>query len=191
MTHTFDTGTFKEVMPLILEYHYARRRCADPAAVFVVRREDYSPVACAVFAAPINRYFGRHAVELVRLVRLPEYEAPLSAFISWCLKRLKATRDFYYVLSYADTDAAHHGGIYQACSFAYLGQSKGHTMYRNAEGKITSARSRDQSSTAAQRKLFPFKTGPKHLYVRGLHISTTDAVARLGRQALPYPKPML
>lgn len=186
----FDRATFKEVLPLILTEHYARRRCADPSSVFVIRNEDYDIMAAAVFAAPANRYFGRKAIELVRLVRKPSYHGALSSFIAFCLGELKKEKRFFYCLSYADTDANHHGGIYQACSFAYVGLSKGHTMYKRADGAVVSARSRDQSTVETKKLLLPFKTGPKHLYIRGLLISTQDAVARLGREKLPYPKPL-
>lgn len=188
----FDSATFKEVLPLILEHHYSRRRCADPSRVFVARGEDYSIQACAVFAAPVNRYFGRHAIELVRLVRVPAYAEPLSRLLAFSLKEIKRQQRYLYCLAYADTDANHHGGIYQACSFAYIGASKGHTMYRDGQtGKIISARSRDQSSKSTKARYTPFETGPKHLYVRGIQIATADVVARLGRIRMPYPKPML
>lgn len=191
MLYHFDQAKFKEVMPLILNHHYARRRCADPSSVLVMRRDDYEPVACAVFAAPCNRFFGSKAIELVRLVRLPEYTEPLTSFLSKSLAHLKKQGRFFYCLSYADTDAGHHGGVYQAASFAYIGQSKGHTMYRADDGRVVSARSRDQSSPETKATMKTFKTGPKHLYVKGLLISTRDAVARLGRVELPYPKPLV
>lgn len=187
-------------MPLVLNHHYAKRRCADPTAIFVMRRDDYEPIACAIFAAPANKYFGRYAVELVRLVRTPEYTAPLSGFISKCLAELKKQKRFFYCLAYADTDASHHGGIYQACSFAYIGLSKGHTMYRTSPTidlfgivgeRTVSARSRDQSTTETKATMRSFKTGPKHLYVKGLLCPTAHVIARLGRVKLPYPKPAL
>lgn len=187
----FGRATFKEVMPLILNFHYAKRRCADPTAVFVMRKDCGTPIACAVFAAPANRYFGRRAVELVRLVRTPEYMDPLSGFISRCLSELRRERRFFYCLAYADTDAKHHGGIYQACSFSYIGVSKGHTMYRaiGDKNKIVSARSRDQSTAETKALLVPFKTGPKYLYVKGLMCPTAHVIERLSRESMPYPKP--
>jgi hypothetical protein len=196
----FDRGTFKEVMPLVINHHYAKRRCADPAAVFVMRSQDYRPVACCIFAAPANKFFGSKAIELVRLVRLPEYDAPLSAFIAKCLVELKREDRFFYCLAYADTDAHHHGGIYQACSFAYLGLSKGHTMYRTEPmpdllgpraARTVSARSRDQSTMETRSSMTPFRTGPKHLYIRGLTVPTSHILQRLGKTSLPYPKPAL
>lgn len=187
---TYREGTFKEVLPVVIEHHYSHRRCADPTSVFVAEQESH--LAVAIFAAPLNRWFGRGAVELVRLVRTPHYSEPLSRFIAWCIRQLKKQRRFLYVLAYADSAEDHHGGIYQACSFAYIGLSKGHSMWQcDLTGKIVSNRSFDQQSAKNKIAWTKMKSAPKYLYVKGLLTSTGDVVARLGRASLPYPKPLV
>lgn len=185
---TFRKGTFKEALPLVLEHHYTRRRTADPMHVFVWER-DGEVQAAAVFTSPVNRYFGRGAIELARLVRLPSLREPLTAFVAKCLRWLKANTDLRFCLSYADTTVGHHGGVYQASNFIYVADSKGSTQYRNKrDGRIVSGRSFDQHSASNKEGWERLRTGKKHLYVYPLAERRGALLRRFGWEAKPYPK---
>lgn len=184
----FRKGTFKEALPLVLTHHYTKRRTADPMHVFIWER-DGAPHAAAIFTAPVNRYFGRGAVELARLVRLPELREPLSAFIALCLRWLKRHTQLLYCLSYADTTVGHHGGVYQAANFTYVADSKGGVQYRHLEtGRIVSGRSFDQHAAENKSGWERLRTGKKHLYVYPLHERREKLLRRFGWAALPFPK---
>ena len=187
----FRKGTFKEAMPLVLEHHYTRRRTADPMHVFIWER-DGAPQAAAIFTAPVNRYFGRGAVELARLVRVPDLEEPLSAFVAMCLRWLKRNTQLLFCLSYSDTTVGHHGGIYQACNFLYVADSKGSVQYRHAEtGRIVSGRSFDQHAAENKAGWERLRTGKKHLYVYPLREKRVALLERFGWSVLPFPKNLL
>lgn len=182
-------GKLADAMPLIMAHHYTRRRTADPMHVFLWS-DDTGVMACAVFTAPVNRYFGKGAIELARLVRTPECTAPMTAFLSECLRWLRQHTPCLYVLAYADQTVGHHGGVYQAASFTYVAESKGNVQYRNDEtGRIVSGRSFDQHAAGNKAGWTRLRTGKKYLYVKPLRERHGKLLTRFGWSALPYPKP--
>lgn len=185
---TFRKGTFAEALQLVMAHHYTKRRTADPMHVFVWER-DGTVCATAIFTAPVNRYFGKGAVELSRLVRLPDLREPLSAFVALCLRWLRKHTEILYCLSYADTTVGHHGGVYQACNFTYVADSKGSAQYRcKTTGRIVSGRSFDQHAAGNKVGWERLRTGKKHLYVYPLSERRPKLLARFGWAAKPFPK---
>lgn len=183
----FAIGTLLDAMPLVLNHHYARRRTADPMFVFLWRYGN-DVVATAVFTSPANRFFGVGAIELSRLVRLPEFSAfPLSRFVSKCLRWLRRNTALAYCLSYAETAAGHVGFIYQACNFRFVNTSPGHAQWRHERtGKVVSNRSFDQQTDRTG--WAKVKTGRKFLYVYPLNEPIDRILERFSWSILPYPK---
>jgi hypothetical protein len=60
--------------------------------------------------------------ELVRIA-LKKHKAPVSKIVSLALKMLKSSQNLKLVVSYADPEQGHHGGIYQAGNWIYAGRS--------------------------------------------------------------------
>lgn len=183
----FYRSTLKHVASLILAEHYTRRCPGDPMHVFVWAYGN-EVVATAVFTSPINRYFGKGAVELSRLVRRPDFGQPLSRFIAMCLRWLKRHTELAYCLSYADSTAGHCGFIYQACNFLYVAESQGNTMWRGPDGGLVSGRSFDQRAEANRQGWERVRSGRKFLYVYPLNNSRKALLERFGWEPLPYPK---
>lgn len=186
----------EEVWPLVRDHHYSHRRTADPMFCFAIRRpggllgDTGEPRAAIIYAAPVNRYFGAGAVELVRLVREPSLTTPLSRFVGWSLRWLKQNTDLQFCLSYADQGAGHHGGIYQATNFIHVGVSEGNRRYTNvATGESVSGRSFDQRRPEYRAGWEAAKTSRKYLYVFPLGERKKALLARFGWQELPFPKP--
>lgn len=182
-------GKLADAMPLILVHHYTRRRTADPMHVFLWKEGDVTEAA-AVFTAPVNRYFGKGAIELARLVRTPACTRPMTEFLSLCLSWLRRNTQCLFCLAYADQTVGHHGGVYQAASFVYVAESKGNVQYRrDVDGKIVSGRSFDQSSEEYRRGWTRLRTGKKYLYVKPLRERQPKLLRRFNWSAQPYPKP--
>lgn len=180
-------GKLADAMPLILAHHYTARRTADPMHVFLWKRGGETRAA-AVFCSPANRFFGKGAIELSRLVRVPDETAPMSQFLALCIRQLKQDERLAFLLSYADTTAGHHGGVYQASNFIYVAESKGNTQYRHNEtGRIVSGRSFDQHAASNKDGWTRLRTGRKHLYIYPLREKRKALLARFGWTALPYP----
>jgi len=189
-------ATFEEVWPLVRDHHYLGRRTADPMFCFAWREDgglfgDFGrPVAAIVYTAPANRYFGKGAIELARLVREPQVDVPLSQFVAWSLRWLRANTNLAYCLSYADRGAGHHGGIYQALSFDYVADSEGNTQWLNPHtGQTVSGRSFDQRRPEYKQGWERQRSAKKFLYIRALNERRQHLLDRFGWIPMPYPKP--
>lgn len=181
-------GKLADAMPLILAHHYTRRRTADPMHVFLWT-VDGETVATAVFTAPVNRFFGRGAVELARLVRVPGCAWPMSSFVSACLRWLKRHTDLRFCLSYADDTVGHKGYVYQASNFTHVAVSKGNTMWKcKTTGAMVSGRSMDQSAKSRKDGYERVRSGRKYLYVYPLNEPLNELLERFSWTPLPYPK---
>lgn len=185
-----------EIRPLLEAHHYLGGRCADPIRCFALRMpgglfgDMGEPVAGIIYTSPANRYFGDGAIELSRLVRAEDMNEPLSRFVAWSLRWLRKNTSFRFCVSYADSGAGHHGGIYQACNLIYVGEGVAKPFYVNPEtGQRISARSYDQSGEKYRRGLIKQSGTKKFRYVLPLSEKWESIQARFGWEKLPYPKP--
>lgn len=186
----FQRVAVVDVQHLIMDHHYAKRLPGSPIFTFAWLR-GMTPVACATFTAPSNRYFGAGAVELSRLVRLPECSEPLTMFLAQCMKAIRQDpRKFRCMVSYSDSTHGHHGGIYQAFNGLHVGVSPGSAMYRHkVTGALVSQRSMSQSDPSRAASYERVRTGMKYLYAWPIHEKKKAMLARYGWTELPYPKP--
>jgi len=68
--------------------------------------------------------------ELVRIALAPWHKTPVSRCVAIAIKMLrKQSPGLRMVISFADTGQGHHGGIYQAGGWTYLGMSTGEVAY--------------------------------------------------------------
>jgi hypothetical protein len=190
----FSVVKKREVAHLLASYHYIGSQCADPTYAFAWRSDgglfgdSGEPMAAALFAPSAARAWGPKTLELTRLVRHPSIDEPLTKFLSQCLRFLSKTGRFDLVVSYADPSAGHHGGIYQAASWVYLGTSTSKvTWIHAATGRRSSQRSFAQSNYKESDGWQKSKTGKKYIYAFPLHKSKRND---LNCRRLPYPKPL-
>jgi hypothetical protein len=109
----------------LMHLHYLKRMPQISFAFQVTDELTRSIVGVLTFGAPASHHLqvGAHVephqvIELNRLWlddRLPDGIG--SSIVSAALRQLPARM----VVSYADTSAGHHGGIYRACNFFYAG----------------------------------------------------------------------
>lgn len=135
--------------------------------------------------------------ELRRLVRKPGARFILSKFVAATLQELKR-RGVPAVVSYADPNENHHGGIYQAGNWIYVRTvPPGNKFFQTPKGELVHPRtlySRHGTSAPEEiLKLHPkwkvVKPLAKHRYVMPLRIRKKAALAALKTVELPYPKP--
>jgi len=146
----------------------------------------------------IGSPYGLSQIEAVELTRiaLTKHSWPVSKMISMSLRFLKQRCPLLrLVVSYADADQNHHGGIYQATNWLYVGLHK--TNSRTAfiiNGKKTHPRTvadRGVKGSIADvlAHLDPnateFFSAGKHKYLMPLDEKTRATVERLKK---PYPK---
>ncbi len=152
-------------------------------------------IGVVIFAYGANNNMGKpyrlpqtECCELVR-VALSQHVAPVSRIVALALRWLKkANSGLRLVVSYADTQQGHHGGIYQAGGWVFAGTSEGAAQYV-LNGRVvhsmqiqTFVRSGKIKSRAG---LATVKAGDKHKYLMPLDDAMREQIAPLAK---PYPK---
>ncbi len=132
------------------------------------------------------------SVELVR-VALDKHITPVTRIVAIAIKFLKkANPKLKLIISFADTNRGHHGGIYQGGNWLYTGTSEGNTFYM-IKGKLTHPRSVGAKCTCnietVRKKLDPNATAVwcegKHRYLMALDKETEKSIEKF---RTPYPK---
>ena len=133
--------------------------------------------------------------ELVR-VALKNHKTPVSKILSIAVKFLKKSNPkLKLIVSYADKDRNHHGGIYQACNWIYNGlKNAGNGNAFIINGKLTHSKSVHskgikQNIESIRKNLDPkatvFFTKGKHQYLFPLDKKIKKEIEILSK---PYPK---
>lgn len=205
MTDLAMTGaTAEEVWPLVRDFHYSRRNAGLIRHAFAWRKrgglfgETGEPVAAVTYSQPVNRNFPPDSVELSRLVRADGFDRPLSQFVSWTLRWLRANTETPFALSYADTTQSHHGGIYQAAGFVYVGETpSNHIGFNAPDGSFIHGRNcNTRFGTRSIEKIAKIRPSwvpvfgmPKHLYIFPLRQRWATISRQRQWEQKPYPKP--
>lgn len=154
-------------------------------------------VGCVLFGRGANNQLPRRwnlrMTEICELVRiaLTSHQTPVSRIVAIALRMLHvANPGLQLVVSYADTSQGHHGGIYQAGNWLYVGRSQGSIEWFHAgrwkhNREITSGAFGHARKLADYRHLPKRKTLGKHTYVMPLEAATRERLLPL---ATPYPK---
>lgn len=195
--------SFDDAARLVEEFHYSH------SLPKVVRRnfgsfDDRGKLqAAACYGPPVSRNIPKEWLELRRLVVRPTAQGfKLSQFLAQTLRALKVER-VAAVISFADPEAGHHGGIYQAtnwiCTDKDFGRHKGSTKwFKNERGEVVHPRSCNAkfgtSAVGAVLERNPgwtaFVPELKIRYLMPLALRKDKALKLLNTRELPYPKPM-
>jgi len=171
--------------------------------VYVGVWEDGKFVGAVIFARGSNNAIGKpyglsqqHVCELVR-VALRSHQTPVTRILSIAIRMLKKQNPgLRLIVSYADVNQGHHGGIYQGGNWFYVGQSSNDVAYLMVDGRVL--HSREVSSTGVQKYFGENRRVPKpsdakeiiklqgkHKYLYPL---TPEMRAKIKPLAKPYPK---
>lgn len=198
-------GRRDEAAALVIQHHYSHRaplvviECVtwhEPGGLLGDMGE---PVAAAVFGSATRRWTD-YAWELKRLVRTPSMGVPLTGLISQALRAIKGRPKFPgLVVSYADIQHGHHGGIYQAASWNYHG-----ARARSDEGMLIDGVFVPKRTVSTRFGTFSLRAvrelaggvpvslkhdEGKHLYWKALNKRGVAAAKAIGLECKPYPKP--
>lgn len=199
--YTFDADPgAEECNDVVVSHHYSH---LVPSAVVYragFRNTAGDLVAAVLFSVPSTRW-GEPVRELARLVRRPDCRPHLSALIGKACHELKRRKIADLVVSFADSTQSHHGGVYQASSWAYHEKRKARIDGFILGGDFVHARVCNHrygtSSSPRLREIFEvigvsfsehWDTG-KHLYWRPLTPKGSAQATALGLKSMPYCKP--
>lgn len=190
-----DWATHEAAKFACIKWHYSKcLPTGKTVKVGVWENDVFKGVVIFSYGANNNsaKHFDLSQQEVCELTRvaLHNHDAPVSRILSIALKFLKKqSPGIKVVFSYADkSNQGHHGGIYQANGWTYLGErttaSKGAYYFIN--GKKMHGRS--ARAKYGSEKLFPkgwthAPSETKHLYVKIL-----DPEYKLKHSVKSYPK---
>ncbi|MHB1583314.1 MAG: Mom family adenine methylcarbamoylation protein [Acidimicrobiales bacterium] len=184
-------------------WHYSTRLPGGKLATLGVWEQDRF-VGAVVFgsgATPMgHRPFDLQPQDVCELVRvaLGEHITPVSRVLAVATRMLqRAMPDLRLVVSFADTGQGHHGGIYQAAGWVYLGSAPQHayvvggrlvhprTLYsRYGAGGQSVPWLRANVDPHARRIV----TAEKHKYAKALDPAVHPQLAATGKA---YPAPVV
>ncbi|ELQ9311825.1 protein Mom [Serratia marcescens] len=200
-TLTVDWATHKAAAHACLNWHYAK---AVPVGklVKVGAWEDGRFIGVVIFSRGANNHIGQpyglqqdQVCELTR-VALRDHVSPVSQILAKAIKFLATVcPGLRLIVSYADKDQNHHGGIYQATNWIYEGLFGVGTLGafivkgKKVHPRSVAAKGVKQSIEAVRQQLDPnaqeFKTSGKHKYLMPLDKKMKKSL--LPRHK-PYPK---
>lgn len=184
-----DFCSYGEAKQAVTDWHYSRSMPACNVARFGVW-EDGGFIGCVLFGRGANRNAGKpYGLELTELaeltrVALSEHRTPVSRIVAIALKVLaKRSPGLRLVLSYADPEQGHTGGIYQAGNWIYTGPTQPQTAAVTPSG-VMHKRTAYMRFGAAHGMIRGVKFW-KHKYLMPLDDAMRSQVAPLAK---PYPK---
>lgn len=169
------------------KWHYSRRMPVGRLSL-VGAWEDGAFIGVVMFGRGANRNAGKpygsllctELAELVRVALTSTHEASVSRIVSIAVRLLRCKSPGIRLLSsYADPKQGHHGGIYQAMGWTYVGRSDPQADVHGTHKRSLSARYGSIAGAAYT------KTTPKHKYLYPLD---AEMRARIAPLAKPYPK---
>lgn len=130
--------------------------------------------------------------ELTRVALRPHHSF-VSQILARSIKLLKsADPGLRIIVSFADTNEGHHGGIYQATNWVYTGLTQGCYFYMDKKGKLWHPRNVSENLSLSGKMVKPseckkiWKDG-KHRYLMPLDKEMRRRIEPLAR---PYPRPV-
>lgn len=196
-------ATYKAVKWSCLNYHYAKAVPAGARVSYGVWEDGkfvgtviFSPGACRNLGSPYGLKMNQ-VCELVR-VALTNHKTPVSRILSICIKLLaKKEPNLQLIVSYADANAGHYGGIYQASGWIYVGGSQSARRYiidgavRHPKSICDRLLQKGYSATIENIRRYidahaqVIIQKPKHKYLFALNEDIRRHVSMLAK---PYPK---
>lgn len=197
--------TLKSCEDIIKAEHYSKRLPAGVKLCYGL--VTYSPErrteACVVYSQATGRWEADNLWELTRLVRLPDFDDPMTRLISKSIGYIRQYKLAELIVSFADATQDHHGGIYQSCSWLYDGMRDQRLDGFEIDGVFMPARTCNikygtssevelpKHPKLVKRSVVPHFDGGKHCYWKPLTKTGMSLAKSLGLRSVSYPKPML
>jgi len=197
-----DFASHEAATYAVEHWHYSRKM-PHGKLVNIGAWEDGRFIGAVVYGAGANHNigspFGLEPTQVCELVRvaLRKHGTPTSRIIAISMKFLRGiARGLRLVVSYADTGQGHHGGIYQAGNWLYLGAIEqdvyrihGEYFHKRVIAHVARRSGGDESMAWLHTHMDPnaerVPDCVKHKYVLPLD---AEMMAQLRPLAKPYPK---
>ena len=193
-----DWCSYEAAKYAVEHWHYSKRMPAGKLVKIGVWENDKF-IGCIIYSMGANKYIGnpyglrqQEVCELTR-VALSLHKTPTSKIIALSLKMLKKQSfGLRLVVSYADSKEGHHGGIYQATNWVFIGGSEdswitinGELKHRRSIGSIYGTNSLEWLQKHVDLKAYRVNMPPKWKYLMPLDKEMRKQIEPLRK---PYPK---
>ena len=186
-----DWATYTAAEYACKNWHYSR--CMPVGKLVKIGVwEDGQYIGCVLFgrgATPnLGKPYGLKQTECVELVRiaLTMHKTPVSRIIRIALKFLKEVNpNLRLIVSFADREEGHHGGIYQATNWIYSGTSAD-CMFSIINGKKIHPRTLSIMVKSGKVKK---RSDVAHVISKGKHRYLMPLDKKMRKQILPLSKP--
>lgn len=184
-----DWATHEAAKHSCVNWHYSK--CLPAGKLVKIGAWENSKfIGVVIFSRGANynasKEYGLTQVECVELTRiaLRGHVSPVSRICSIAVKYFqKANPGVRLLVSYADPRQGHHGGIYQASNWTYVGRSAKSNQYYY-KGKWVHNRTID--SAGLNKSALPKRVSEgKHRYLMPLDDDMKEQISKLSK---PYPK---
>lgn len=184
-----DWATHEAAKHACLNWHYSKTVPAGKL-VKVGAWENDKFIGCVIFSRGANMNMSKsynleqdECAELTRIA-LTKHLTPVSKICAFAIRFLKAqSPGLRLIISYADPEQGHHGGVYQAMNWIYKGESN-QAIKVFYKGRWAHKKTVDDSGVD-QSKLIKKKVPGKHTYLMPLDNEMRSKIAHLSK---PYPK---
>lgn len=178
-------------------WHYSKTTPSTMQKLFKVGIwEEGAFVGVIIFGHGANPQIGSpygldiyHVCELTRVAIRDGHKNPVSRYLSIAIKNFLAAqfKDMQLIISYADSSQNHHGGIYQATNWIYVGVSKGvdTIFFKGRNWHAKAFRTSHPDISMLDKRVKRVKSGDKHKYIYPLNIEIRKKIELLKK---PYPK---
>lgn len=191
-----DWCSYEAAKFAVEHWHYSKRMPMPPL-VALGAWEDGVYIGAVLFGRGANYAAGNQygltqlqACELVR-VALRGHVSPVSRIVSIAVKMLRRqSPELRLIISYADSDQNHHGGIYQAMNWLYVGRGAPTTQFLH-DGRWKHNREITSGAFGGARKVKDYSSLPKRVVVgKHKYLYPLDDAMRKQIEPLrkPYPK---
>lgn len=187
-----DWATHEAAKYAVETWHYSRSLPAGKS-VKVGVWEDAKFVGCVFFSLGANPHlaspYGLKKTEACELTRvaLNKHKTPVSRVISIAIRMLKqSSPGLRLIVSYADDGQGHHGGIYQAGNWLFVGTHSGerNVILRNGK-RVHPRQAYSLYGTTRPEGSSTVKASSKHKYLMPLDDEMRKQIEPLRK---PYPK---
>jgi len=170
------------------KWHYSKT-IPKGAGNYIGVWEDEEYIGVIIYGFSISPSVGmtyglsQFQISELRRVALKTHKTPVSKLISISMKFFKKHNPKVEMLvSYADTLQNHHGGIYQAGNWVYVGGSSAMTQYKiNGKWRNDTHAYNEKKHLSTESRIVP----AKHKYLYPL---TDDMRSKIEPLRKPYPK---
>lgn len=191
-----DWATHEAAKYACENWHYSR--CLPSSLqkrVAVGAWENERFVGVVVFGHGANPQIGapygltiNECVELTRIALKPNHASPVSRIVRFALKFIKESQPkLRLIVSYADQAQGHHGGVYQAGNWIYVGSMKGvpSLLYKGKVWHAKALRTSFPNLKHSNSSVIKVPAGDKHKYLMPLDDEMRKRILPLAK---PYPK---